>query len=377
MFKKIILSLVSICLFSQINAQFTDYKTSVWTDNILIEDNYLYFTDLGIVDGENSILVKRIDLVEGLPSETVVTSFEYSGVDWPAGLAKNGEYIYCGSNYFAGAIGEIFKLDITGASEPESLFSSTKSVRESDMVYRSNYLYRTEYSSFNVVRENVSLTPPLTSSVYLNFDGIARPRSLHIDGSTLYIGLKNGDIYTKSLFFAGPATLLYSNPTDSSILDLIKFDGYIYYSNFVGIHRFDPLAVSPIAETITGTDVFSNPIGIAAKAFDSGDKFLYVSEWNTKIVRIDLNDISLSINETIFNRSVIYPNPTTNTITIKSPTTIKHISVYDLLGKQVLEFSAPNQILEYNLDISILNSGVYNLKIKTELGTETKKIIKN
>jgi len=99
MLKKIILSLVSICFYSQINAQITDYIPSVLADRIVIEDNFIYFTGYSY-DADFVILIKRVDLIEGLPSEIVVADFASGPSDLPSGLAKNGDYIYCSSYYF-------------------------------------------------------------------------------------------------------------------------------------------------------------------------------------------------------------------------------------------------------------------------------------
>jgi len=86
---------------------------------------------------------------------------------------------------------------------------------------------------------------------------------------------------------------------------------------------------------------------------------------------------SLSFEEANLKTKInIFPNPTFNTVTIKTTSNLESISIYDLLGKRVFEISNISEVTEYNLDISGLNSGIYNLKIKTTLGAEIKKIVK-
>jgi hypothetical protein len=94
-------------------------------------------------------------------------------------------------------------------------------------------------------------------------------------------------------------------------------------------------------------------------------------------MKINLNDPTLSINKPHINKTLIFPNPALNIVTIKSNSTIEKLTLYDMLGKQVYNLSLSNLVFEHSLDISTLNSGVYHLRIKTANGIETQKIIKN
>ena len=68
----------------------------------------------------------------------------------------------------------------------------------------------------------------------------------------------------------------------------------------------------------------------------------------------------------------IYPNPTSNAIAVSSTSNVLSLEIYNLLGKRVLIAKNNNK-----LDVSNLNSGIYLVKIQTEKGNITKKIIKN
>jgi len=85
----------------------------------------------------------------------------------------------------------------------------------------------------------------------------------------------------------------------------------------------------------------------------------------------------------------VYPNPTTGQLTISfaelAPTgaavdngqlTIKSVEVFDVLGKKQLSIVNCQLSIE-KMDISDLSNGVYFVKIETETGIITKKIIKN
>jgi len=84
----------------------------------------------------------------------------------------------------------------------------------------------------------------------------------------------------------------------------------------------------------------------------------------------------LSVTEFAENRISIYPNPTKDIITIKANQNIEMVTVYDINGR-LLKTSEPtqrNSELEFQLEE--FSNGIYFLKIQTELGTQTQKIIK-
>ncbi|WP_448607413.1 peptide-N-glycosidase F-related protein [Paenimyroides ceti] len=67
----------------------------------------------------------------------------------------------------------------------------------------------------------------------------------------------------------------------------------------------------------------------------------------------------------------LYPNPSSDFLTVNASEKLREIVLYDLSGKQVLQSTANT------LDISILASGMYVAKIKFENGVETtEKIVK-
>lgn len=68
----------------------------------------------------------------------------------------------------------------------------------------------------------------------------------------------------------------------------------------------------------------------------------------------------------------IYPNPVSDVITVSSVIPINSIAIYDMLGKKVMSISNTNQI-----NVSQLIAGVYFVKIKSNSGEITKKVIKN
>ncbi|MFD2541812.1 T9SS type A sorting domain-containing protein [Lacinutrix gracilariae] len=83
----------------------------------------------------------------------------------------------------------------------------------------------------------------------------------------------------------------------------------------------------------------------------------------------------LSVEEFSLDTSVsVYPNPTKNILhlDVSNHVTIKSIELYNVIGKQVLKTNNTT-----SLDLSNLESGVYLLKVATDLGSITKKVIRS
>jgi hypothetical protein len=72
---------------------------------------------------------------------------------------------------------------------------------------------------------------------------------------------------------------------------------------------------------------------------------------------------------------VIYPNPSENSIFIESTATIKNIDILDLTGK--LLFTAQPTTTIFELKKEGIGEGMFFVKIKTEKGEVTRKIIFN
>lgn len=69
----------------------------------------------------------------------------------------------------------------------------------------------------------------------------------------------------------------------------------------------------------------------------------------------------------------IYPNPVTNQLYIESQEAFQRVEVFTINGKRILEVDhQENQ----PMDVSSLPSGMYMLKIETENGSITKKLVK-
>lgn len=100
--------------------------------------------------------------------------------------------------------------------------------------------------------------------------------------------------------------------------------------------------------------------------------FLMYDNFNIEAIK----NVPLSSVEFLNTKFEIYPNPTTDIITIKNNENIliKNIDVIDLNGRIIKSIKLEEQNTTLNIDF--LASGTYLLGIKTDEGTAVKKIIK-
>ena len=72
----------------------------------------------------------------------------------------------------------------------------------------------------------------------------------------------------------------------------------------------------------------------------------------------------------------VYPNPSTGAIYVNAQSTIKTINVYDVLGNLVLSNSG-NGSNKYTFNLGEKSNGIYLVKVSTDNGTSTKRIVLN
>lgn len=182
--------------------------------------------------------------------------------------------------------------------------------------------------------------------------------------------------------------LFNTNNGFSKLLLSQEWNGKLYFSKADGsngaLFSTDGTLASTTAVTkqSTTTQLVNSPLATMKSspnqlnAFSSG---LYFNASFTSGVQPTVYrfyDANLSTQTYLSNNFTTYPNPTSNVINFNSEVIMTSISIFDILGKEIL-----NKIGNSNnetIDISNLNSGIYFTKLFFENGTSsTKKIIKN
>ena len=94
-----------------------------------------------------------------------------------------------------------------------------------------------------------------------------------------------------------------------------------------------------------------------------------------QLLEITEGSFPLSIQEFAYQQLSYYPNPVSVSLRLKAQNSIENISVYNMLGQEVLR-TTPNT-LENVMDMSPLQAGAYFVKVTINGLTETVRIIKN
>lgn len=109
--------------------------------------------------------------------------------------------------------------------------------------------------------------------------------------------------------------------------------------------------------------------GLRANVFEVSDSFLYAGT-GAGIWRLPISNVVTTISTQNKNQLTIYPNPTTDAITIEGEPA-KNIIVYNMQGQQVAECKSCNGISLQNKP-----NGIYLLKANTDKGVVIQKIVK-
>ena len=156
----------------------------------------------------------------------------------------------------------------------------------------------------------------------------------------------------------------------------------------------DPVSVTPLAGDYSGLDQFQrrktnsgvsgNDALFLRNTLGTNSRYGVIPSAAGDPVQFDgggidsLRFVQLSIlsSEEFDTSSIFVSNPVNNELIIKGlPVEVKQISVYSLLGKEVLtqEVDAQSNL---NIGVSTLTSGMYLVKMSSDNGSYTKKIVK-
>lgn len=131
-------------------------------------------------------------------------------------------------------------------------------------------------------------------------------------------------------------------------------------------HGFIAYKIRPKDNVVLG-DIFSNSADIY---FDFNPAII------TNTVATEIVD-ALSVNEYESNLFSVHPNPVTSELTINGSIGIEVLSIIDINGRLLKQFSKLNQVQNITIDVSNLNSGLYFLNIQSGNKQQTIKFIKD
>ncbi|MEZ4779699.1 MAG: T9SS type A sorting domain-containing protein [Flavobacteriaceae bacterium] len=187
---------------------------------------------------------------------------------------------------------------------------------------------------------------------------------LHMDSYIRYSGIDSQVkvAYLRQSMDGSENNRALYRPYDGDILlssDFASFETLNVYDGY------QPLAISSFR-----LEVGEEPMMVFAGTSADGThgEGLYFDKESTLLSTISFDE----------NDFFVYPNPAQDILELdfSSETPSKSISLVDATGKQVLEKNSTPTGNHFSLDISLLQSGIYFLTVKSGEGAMTKKIIK-
>jgi uncharacterized protein (DUF1501 family) len=94
---------------------------------------------------------------------------------------------------------------------------------------------------------------------------------------------------------------------------------------------------------------------------------VHPSCYNYKVLELDDFEIK--------NEVVVYPNPSSEIISVHSPNNINSITVYSIDGRSIQTYINPITSSDFTIKVQNLSVGLYNLKVNTDNGTFSRKVI--
>ncbi|MFD2550447.1 choice-of-anchor J domain-containing protein, partial [Bizionia sediminis] len=88
-----------------------------------------------------------------------------------------------------------------------------------------------------------------------------------------------------------------------------------------------------------------------------------------------VENATLAVNQVELASFKYFPNPVTNTLSLRAEQNIQNVSVFNMLGQEVIR-TAPNTVSSA-LDMSNLQAGAYFVKVTIDANVQTVRIIKN
>ncbi|MFN8273857.1 MAG: choice-of-anchor J domain-containing protein [Flavobacteriaceae bacterium] len=180
--------------------------------------------------------------------------------------------------------------------------------------------------------------------------------------------------------FGGDLTLTWDVVARDPAWDAEKYSVYISDSNTVA----GMMATTPVLEenTLDGVNVMTQrsvtvPAGLNGTIYIGFRHFGVSDQFTIDIDNVKLVDNALKTNDFFSKNYAVYPNPANSTLNIASKTSnyIQGIELTDLNGR-VVKNQKIESISATQVNISELNAGVYFLKITSNQGSLTTKIVK-
>jgi hypothetical protein len=159
---------------------------------------------------------------------------------------------------------------------------------------------------------------------------------------------------------AGDATFSYPEDQWFEVRAIYDIDNQTWGMEIDGVEQFTGYPLE------FGTQGFVELAGLDFFSASAND-LMYIDDVVCAVGLLSTTDFSES-------KFSVYPNPVTDILNIKSASSVDNVTVYDLLGKVVLQAN-PGKISP-SIDMSGLSSGAYLVQVTIGKATKTVKVLK-
>lgn len=324
---------------------------------------------IGTVAGASGIAAGTIDA--GTTIDIAVSSYDGDNVVW---FANNGSGTFGSANILDNTLnapGTVDLRDIDNDGDLDAVVSTAAGSGNSDVieVFRNDLV---PGGTVNFIKDATSVTTGKNYFVNVVFEDVDGDSDFDILATELSTSIGTGKFYwyqnTGSGFnqiqitttVGNPSTVLFKDLDDDGLKDMVLSSGspaagndIVWFKNN-GSGSFATEAVIDATQSNTFVMTIAdfendNDLDIASLSYNEDDL-----NWFENL------KYTLSTDEFSTQQFSIYPNPTKNTLNFKGFTDDIVLSVYDILGKNILKASIG---FNQSLDVSKFDNGIYILKI--------------
>lgn len=313
---------------------------------MVIDGNTMY---IGIYYMDKVIKVKLDD--PNAPPVDVVT-----GVNRPYGLALKDNILYV-SEFGADRLS---KVDLSIANpNPEVVLSGIRSPLGLEFV--GNDLYMALEGDNKIAKLDVSQTTPQLIDV----TSAQSPFEIEIIGNELYFTERfEGRVSKFDMSTSNPPTVVAQGLSYPSGLVSYGKELFICEAGAAKVSKLNFAQLNPVvSDGITSTE-FNYPSGLAVR-----DHTIYITDFFAGfLLKADMTALSVSDQKKRENKTLIYPNPAKETLTIQNASS-KNYKIFGMTGNLVLSGTLERD----SVNVSGLTKGSHIIQI----GDVIKKFIKN
>ncbi|MDN3663885.1 T9SS type A sorting domain-containing protein [Algibacter miyuki] len=197
---------------------------------------------------------------------------------------------------------------------------------------------------------------PITTEAYLGWPTTAQAEELgdHLDELLLHAYVANPNT---SFSYAKDRLIDFANGTPGLDVSIIFSSEPNFMQNWLLSNSMSAAEDIFTIDWMNASSAWTNNINLTGFTY-----FAYSFNENVTL-STGVQDVA--------NNVMVYPNPVKNTLYIENLNNVKSIMVYNNMGQLLMETKAEE------IDFTQFNKGLYFLKMDTDKGVETKKILKN